>query len=308
MSFRFYYKDGQEKIVDELGNDAMDWEDNVTQFHLTTLTRIRQYCEIQESEQEPDLELNANVEEIANTVKLIKLFSAAKSSRLVGGIAERTAQKWAKRLKEDLSIKKSTVHNFLKTECNLSFKKVTLQPVARDNSTKIGNRLAWVKQWTATDMNHLENRVFVDESAFNINMRPSSGWAEKGKPAIVTSPSTKAVSHTILDAISSKFVLSMELRNPKRNGPSASRSIFTIAKAKRHLMDYLPEMKDYYIVVDNEPIHTAKEIDELTTRRGYKPIYLPSYSPGLNPIEQFWAIIKNKVKRSKFEDKENLAT
>ncbi|EIE81429.1 hypothetical protein RO3G_06134 [Rhizopus delemar RA 99-880] len=257
MSFRFYYKDGQEKIVDELGNDAMDWEDNVTQFHLTTLTRIRQYCEIQESEQEPDLELNANVEEIANTVKLqrkvynkysneqkllfaymnrIKLFNAAKSSRLVGGIAERTAQKWAKRLKEDLSIKRTPVHNFLKTECNISFKKVTLQPVARDNSTKIGNRLAWVKQWTATDMNYLENRVFVDESAFNINMRPSSGWAEKGKPAIVTSPSTKAVSHTILGAISSKFILSMELRNPKRNGPSASRSIFTIAEAKRHLV------------------------------------------------------------------------
>jgi hypothetical protein len=45
----------------------------------------------------------------------------------------------------DLSIKKSTVHKFLKTECNLSFKKVILQLVARNNSTKIGNRLAWVK-------------------------------------------------------------------------------------------------------------------------------------------------------------------
>ena len=31
----------------------------------------------------------------------IKLFNAAKSGRLVGGISERTAQKWAKKLKED---------------------------------------------------------------------------------------------------------------------------------------------------------------------------------------------------------------
>lgn len=31
----------------------------------------------------------------------VKLFNAAKSGRLAGGIAERTAQKWAKRLKED---------------------------------------------------------------------------------------------------------------------------------------------------------------------------------------------------------------
>jgi hypothetical protein len=56
-------------------------------------------------------------------------------------------------------------------------------------------------------MNYLENCVFVDESAFNINMRPSGGWAEKGKPAIVTAPSTRAVSHTILGVISSKFAV-----------------------------------------------------------------------------------------------------
>ncbi|KAI8967374.1 hypothetical protein BDF20DRAFT_840228 [Mycotypha africana] len=31
----------------------------------------------------------------------VKLFNAAKSGRLAGGIAERTAQKWAKKLKED---------------------------------------------------------------------------------------------------------------------------------------------------------------------------------------------------------------
>lgn len=45
-------------------------------------------------------------------------------------------------------------------------------------------------------------------------MRPSGRWAEKGKPAIVTTLSTRAVSHTILSAISLKFVVSiMEFRN-----------------------------------------------------------------------------------------------
>jgi transposase len=73
-------------------------------------------------------------------------------------------------------------------------------------------------------------------------------------------------------------------------------------------MDCFPEMKGHYIVMDNAPIHTAKKIDELITRRGYMPIYLPPYSPALNPIEQLWAIVKNKIKRSKFEDKEDLVT
>ncbi|KAI8874653.1 hypothetical protein K501DRAFT_204105, partial [Backusella circina FSU 941] len=50
------------------------------------------------------------------------------------------------------------------------------------------------------------------------------------------------------------------------------------------------------------------EIDELITKRRYKSIYLPTYSPELNPIEQFCAIVKNKVKRSRFENKEDLVT
>ncbi|KAG1048041.1 hypothetical protein G6F43_009546 [Rhizopus delemar] len=317
----------------------------------------------------------------------IKLFNAAKSGRLAGGIAERTAQKWAKRLKEDkdcnilekqtnlvnrpkpqlgqehkthlinfyddnpqarlidavdslthsfadLSIKKSTVHNFLKSECNLSFKRVTLRPVARNDTTKIAARLAWVKHWTMTDMNYLGNCVFVDESVFNINMRPSGGWSEKGTPAIVTTPSTRAISHTVLGVISARFIVSMELRNPqeewskrikidygnrKRKAPDGKKkkpaSKGTVAGHYLKFlgkimneMDCFPELKDHYIVMDNAPIHTAKEIDELITKRGHKSIYLPPYSPELNPIEQFWAIVKNKVKRSRFEDKEDLFT
>lgn len=65
-------------------------------------------------------------------------------------------------------------------------------------------------------MNYLENCVFVDESGFNINMRPPSGWSLKGKPAIAATPTGRAVSHTVLGAITAKFAVAMELRNPLR--------------------------------------------------------------------------------------------
>ncbi|CAO3698202.1 unnamed protein product [Rhizopus stolonifer] len=115
----------------------------------------------------------------------------------------------------DLSVKKSTVHNFLKTECNLSFKKLTTQPAARNSPTKIQDRKDWVIKWSATDMNYLEKCVFVDESGLNINMRPPSGWSLKGKPAITATPTSRAVSHTVLGAITAKFVVAMEFRNPQ---------------------------------------------------------------------------------------------
>lgn len=37
-------------------------------------------------------------------------------------------------------------------------------------------------------------------------------------------------------------------------------------------------------------------------------VYFPPYSPELIPIEQFWSIIEHKVRRSIFEDKEDLFT
>lgn len=73
MSIRFYCKDGQGKIVGEKGNDTLDWDVEVTPFHLTTLTRIKQYCEMQEKERIATFELDENKGEIADIVKKQKL-------------------------------------------------------------------------------------------------------------------------------------------------------------------------------------------------------------------------------------------
>ncbi|KAG1146619.1 hypothetical protein G6F37_011933 [Rhizopus arrhizus] len=58
--------------------------------------------------------------------------------------------------------------------------------------------------------------------------------------------------------------------------------------------------------MDSAPIHVPEMIDLIIMKRGYTPVYLPPYSPELNPIEQFWAIIKAKVKRGKLSDVETL--
>lgn len=71
-------------------------------------------------------------------------------------------------------------------------------------------------------------------------------------------------------------------------------------------MDQYPEMKGFYIIMDNAPIHTADEIEETISKRGYRSIYLPSYSPGLNPIENFWSTMQSHVKRSRFSGTDDL--
>ncbi|EIE77712.1 hypothetical protein RO3G_02416 [Rhizopus delemar RA 99-880] len=65
-------------------------------------------------------------------------------------------------------------------------------------------------------------------------------------------------------------------------------------------------MRGFYFIIDNTPIH--KQIEDMLNERNrdYKCIFFPPYSPELNPIEQFWALVKRKVQREKFEDTETL--
>lgn len=57
-------------------------------------------------------------------------------------------------------------------------------------------------------------------------------------------------------------------------------------------------MKGQYIVMDNAPIHKPKVIKALIEERRHKCIYLPPYSPFLNPIEEFWSKVKAGVRRT----------
>jgi transposase len=60
--------------------------------------------------------------------------------------------------------------------------------------------------------------------------------------------------------------------------------------------------------MDNAPIHKNKNIQLYVEGRGYGCIYLPPYSPELNPIEQFWSIVKSKLKREALLEEETLSS
>ncbi len=46
------------------------------------------------------------------------------------------------------------------------------------------------------------------------------------------------------------------------------------------------------VVLDNCPIHKMEEIEEIIEARGAWVIFLPRYSPDLNPIENCWSKVK----------------
>jgi hypothetical protein len=63
-----FHEDGQGNFCDENGRDAMECEEKINPFHLKTLTRLRLYCEKQNTEQKEALD--AEMEEFATNVKI----------------------------------------------------------------------------------------------------------------------------------------------------------------------------------------------------------------------------------------------
>lgn len=231
---------------------------------------------------------------------------------------------------EGLKIQKSAVHKFMTGECNITFKKAHFHALARNNDVNIEKRYNWILQWRNSDMDYMKNCVFIDESGFHINLRRSMAWADKGETPIVKVATTRAITHSILGAICAAGVVNTSIRKPnvkrskKRKTGSTSAKGKAAAKGKTtgtttshyikflndtmDIMDKYPEFKNCYLVMDNAPIHQSKNIELSVTERGYQCIYLPPYSPELNPIEQFWSKVKYSIKREALLDSETLSS
>ena len=58
--------------------------------------------------------------------------------------------------------------------------------------------------------------------------------------------------------------------------------------------DLLPKLKvPSVLIMDNATFHKGEKLHELIKAAGHYLIWLPKYSPDLNPIEKLWARIKS---------------
>ena len=61
--------------------------------------------------------------------------------------------------------------------------------------------------------------------------------------------------------------------------------------------------KGSIIVFDNLNVHYDKDAIRFLTKKGLTVIYLPKYSPDLNPIEKIWSFMKKKIRDSEPREK-----
>jgi transposase len=147
-------------------------------------------------------------------------------------------------------------------------------------------RCAW--RTTVAGSIGAERFVFVDECSTNTSLRPLYAWSRRGERAPCSAPRNWGKNVTLLSSITLSGM-----------GPSlavegaTTRAVFE-AYLEEALAPSLPSGQ--VVVMDNLGAHKGGRVRELVEGRGCELLYLPTYSPDLNPIEQAFSKLKGLLR------------
>ena len=132
--------------------------------------------------------------------------------------------------------------------------------------------------------------MFVDESGTHISMDRLRSRAPKGERAYGKVPKNRGKNLTL--------IASMSLQEGM--GEAMVVEGATDAKAFEVYVEHFlaPTLSEGQVVVlDNLGAHRPQRIREIVEQKGAQLVFVPSYSPDLNPIEQAFSKIKNILRK-----------
>jgi transposase len=133
--------------------------------------------------------------------------------------------------------------------------------------------------------------VFVDESGFHTSMTRPRARAPRGKRAYGKVPRNRGKNRTLIASIS----LQGGMGEAVCVEGATDAEVFE-AYVEQFLAPTLEAGK--VVVLDGLGAHRTARVRELIEECGAELVFLPSYSPDLNPIEEAFSKVKNIVKKA----------
>ncbi len=126
--------------------------------------------------------------------------------------------------------------------------------------------------------------VYIDESGFAHDMPRTHGYSTKGERCYGEQDWHAKGRTNVIGAIINNQLLTICLFDTNINS-----DVF-YAWLTQDLIPKLP--KKSVIVMDNATFHKRTDMKDIIKKEKHTFLYLPSYSPDLNPIEKKWAQYK----------------
>src|SRR5215210_3623094 len=142
------------------------------------------------------------------------------------------------------------------------------------------------------------HRVNLIATRYNLSLSGLYAYALKGRRAYVKVPRNRGANTTLLASMSLKGM-----------GPCVAVEGPTTATVFEAYIEkaLVPSLRcGQIVVVDNLSAHKSERARELIKQRGCQLLYLPPYSPDLNPIEQAFSKIKGALRKAGARTREGL--
>ncbi|XP_040175166.1 uncharacterized protein LOC120908323 [Anopheles arabiensis] len=175
---------------------------------------------------------------------------------------------------------------------NYTFKRIHNLPERRNTSSTIEERKSYATMFYQLSVeNSNTGIVFLDEVGFNLSMRTSQGRSQKGTIPTLVVPQLRSRNISIICAMDKNGIVHYHSHNRAVNRELFKQFILQLKEKLR-----TRGIDESYLIMDNVAFHKCIEVKEAIGNEEDKPLYLPPYSPFLNPIENMFSKWKNLVK------------
>ncbi|XP_032949789.1 uncharacterized protein LOC117015302 [Rhinolophus ferrumequinum] len=189
---------------------------------------------------------------------------------------------------EHVELSISSIRNGLK-QLRITLKCASLQADEHRNSERtIEMRKLYALNFSQYAPKARQNIIFIDESGFNCHLRGTKTRSKVNTPACVTMPMVRERYVSLIVAINIQGIVWHEVIAHS----TVTSNIF--CEFLQRLLQKLDEdnLEEVRFILDNVSLHKTQEICDLVGQTRHTLLFLPPYSPMMNPTEEVFSKIK----------------
>jgi len=172
-------------------------------------------------------------------------------------------------------------------------KRLSLIPEERNTCERINARAIYASE---ISMISDENLIFLDETGFNKHTSRNYGYSGINTKAYVTVPANKGTNRSLICAIDINGIIAYKYVVGSFN------STKFVEFLEEYVIPYVQCNPNKVLVMDNVSFHKTNQVQKLLSENCVPLRYLVPYSPELNPIEEFFSMIKARYHEQKIHE------